>query len=180
MLIVDDLLATGGTARATVDLVKQLGGVVEGVAFLIELVALNGRTKLPGENIHAVLQYLAARASGLPKLILRGDDEALTHQPTVQGRGLQRHRDANVARALACPRRHDPHAVGAFIAPRARFASASPTTSRQTLYGQPAKLREFDFEELPQNLDFPDGRAATEHASADYTGRCPGRQPGVQ
>ena len=57
VLIVDDLLATGGTARATVDLVKQLGGVVEGVAFLIELVALNGRAKLPEEKIHAVLQY---------------------------------------------------------------------------------------------------------------------------
>ncbi len=57
VLVVDDLLATGGTARATVDLVKQLGGVVEGVAFLIELVALNGRAKLPGEKIHAVLEY---------------------------------------------------------------------------------------------------------------------------
>ena len=57
VLIVDDLLATGGTARATVDLVKQIGGVVEGVAFLIELVALNGRAKLAGEKIHAVLQY---------------------------------------------------------------------------------------------------------------------------
>jgi adenine phosphoribosyltransferase len=57
VLIVDDLLATGGTARATVDLVKQIGGVVEGVAFLIELAALNGRERLPGENIHAVLQY---------------------------------------------------------------------------------------------------------------------------
>ena len=57
VLIVDDLLATGGTARATVDLVKQIGGVVDGLAFLIELVALNGRAKLPGENIHAVLQY---------------------------------------------------------------------------------------------------------------------------
>jgi adenine phosphoribosyltransferase len=57
VLIVDDLLATGGTARATIDLVKQIGGVVEGVAFLIELVALQGREKLPGENIHAVLQY---------------------------------------------------------------------------------------------------------------------------
>jgi adenine phosphoribosyltransferase len=57
VLIVDDLLATGGTARATVDLVKQLGGVVEGVAFLIELVALNGRAKLTGEQIHAVLKY---------------------------------------------------------------------------------------------------------------------------
>jgi len=57
VLIVDDLLATGGTAKATVDLVKQVGGVVEGVAFLIELVALNGRSKLEGETIHAVLKY---------------------------------------------------------------------------------------------------------------------------
>jgi adenine phosphoribosyltransferase len=57
VLIVDDLLATGGTARATVDLVKQLGGIVEGVAFLIELVALNGRSRLAGENLFAVLQY---------------------------------------------------------------------------------------------------------------------------
>jgi len=57
VLIVDDLLATGGTARATVDLVRQLGGDVHGVSFLIELVGLNGRDKLPGENIRAVLQY---------------------------------------------------------------------------------------------------------------------------
>jgi adenine phosphoribosyltransferase len=57
VLIVDDLLATGGTARATVDLVRQLGGDVHGVSFLIELVGLNGRDKLPGENIWAVLQY---------------------------------------------------------------------------------------------------------------------------
>ena len=57
VLIVDDLLATGGTAKATVDLVKQLGAVVEGVAFLIELVDLKGRAKLTGENIHVVLQY---------------------------------------------------------------------------------------------------------------------------
>jgi adenine phosphoribosyltransferase len=57
VLVVDDLLATGGTARATVDLVKEVGGVVDGVAFLIELVALNGRAKLTGERIHAVLQY---------------------------------------------------------------------------------------------------------------------------
>jgi adenine phosphoribosyltransferase len=56
-LIVDDLLATGGTARATVNLVRQLGGDVVGVAVLIELVALNGRAKLHGENVRAVLQY---------------------------------------------------------------------------------------------------------------------------
>jgi len=57
VLIVDDLLATGGTASATVNLVKQLGGEVHGVAFLIELVALNGRSKLQGENVHSLLKY---------------------------------------------------------------------------------------------------------------------------
>ena len=57
VLIVDDLLATGGTARATLDLVKGLGGAVHGLAFLIELVALNGRAKLAGEQVSAVLQY---------------------------------------------------------------------------------------------------------------------------
>jgi adenine phosphoribosyltransferase len=57
VLIVDDLLATGGTARATSELVKKLGGTVHGLAFLIELVALNGRSKLTGENVHASLQY---------------------------------------------------------------------------------------------------------------------------
>ncbi len=57
VLIVDDLLATGGTARATSQLVKQLRGEVYALAFLIELVALNGREKLEGERIHAVLQY---------------------------------------------------------------------------------------------------------------------------
>jgi len=57
VLIVDDLLATGGTARATTDLVKRLGGNVHAIAVLIELVALNGRTKLPGEKVHAVLKY---------------------------------------------------------------------------------------------------------------------------
>lgn len=57
VLIVDDLLATGGTAKATCDLVRRLGGRVHALAFLIELVALNGRRKLPGEQVHAVLQY---------------------------------------------------------------------------------------------------------------------------
>jgi adenine phosphoribosyltransferase len=57
VLIVDDLLATGGTARATTDLVKGLGAQVHALAFLIELVALNGRAKLAGEQIHAVLKY---------------------------------------------------------------------------------------------------------------------------
>jgi adenine phosphoribosyltransferase len=57
VLIVDDLLATGGTARAATDLVKRLGGQVHALAFLIELVALNGRAKLEGERVHTALKY---------------------------------------------------------------------------------------------------------------------------
>lgn len=57
VLIVDDLLATGGTARATVDLVRGLGGDVHAVAVLIELAGLDGRSKLAGENVRAVLTY---------------------------------------------------------------------------------------------------------------------------
>jgi adenine phosphoribosyltransferase len=57
VLIVDDLLATGGTAAATVGLVKQVGGIVDGIAFLVELVELNGRARLEGEQILAVLKY---------------------------------------------------------------------------------------------------------------------------
>jgi len=57
VLVVDDLLATGGTARATVDLVKGLGGTVAALAFLIELVALGGRAKLVSEHVHTVLKY---------------------------------------------------------------------------------------------------------------------------
>jgi adenine phosphoribosyltransferase len=57
VLIVDDLLATGGTARATVELVKRLGGEVHALAFLIELVALNGRARLADETVHSALKY---------------------------------------------------------------------------------------------------------------------------
>lgn len=57
VLIVDDLLATGGTAKATCDLVGQLGGQVHAVACLIELLFLNGRDKLAGQRLHSVLQY---------------------------------------------------------------------------------------------------------------------------
>jgi len=57
VLIVDDLLATGGTARAATDLVKGLGGDVHALAFLIELIALNGRSKLAGERVHTALKY---------------------------------------------------------------------------------------------------------------------------
>jgi adenine phosphoribosyltransferase len=57
VLVVDDLLATGGTAAATVGLVRALGGEIVGLQFLIELVALNGREKLKDEKVGAVLQY---------------------------------------------------------------------------------------------------------------------------
>jgi adenine phosphoribosyltransferase len=56
-LIVDDLLATGGTASATVSLVKQCGAEVVGVSLLIELDELNGRSKLEGEEVTTVLHY---------------------------------------------------------------------------------------------------------------------------
>ena len=57
VLIVDDLLATGGTAKATSELVSRLGGDVVALAFLIELVGLNGREKLAGQTLHTVLKY---------------------------------------------------------------------------------------------------------------------------
>jgi adenine phosphoribosyltransferase len=57
VLIVDDVLATGGTASAAVQLVSRLGGDLVGLTFLIELGFLGGRAKLPGRQIHSVLQY---------------------------------------------------------------------------------------------------------------------------
>lgn len=57
VLIVDDLLATGGTAKATLDLVTGLGGKVHAFAFLIELIGLSGRDRLQGQTIHSVLTY---------------------------------------------------------------------------------------------------------------------------
>ena len=57
VLIIDDLLATGGTARATVDLVRRTGADVCGLGFLIELTELRGRERLKGESVQAVLKY---------------------------------------------------------------------------------------------------------------------------
>lgn len=57
VLIVDDLLATGGTAEATVNLVRQLGGTIVGLDFLVELKSLNGREKLAGYDVHSTITY---------------------------------------------------------------------------------------------------------------------------
>ena len=57
VLIVDDLLATGGTARAVVDLVESLGGIVVGLLFVIELDFLGGRAKFDGYNVHSLIRY---------------------------------------------------------------------------------------------------------------------------
>ncbi|MGD6779656.1 adenine phosphoribosyltransferase [Sutcliffiella horikoshii] len=57
VLITDDLLATGGTIEATIKLVEELGGVVAGIAFLIELSYLDGRSKLGGFDILTLMKY---------------------------------------------------------------------------------------------------------------------------
>jgi adenine phosphoribosyltransferase len=57
VLLVDDLLATGGTAAAVVELIRQLGGQLAGAAFLVELEFLNGRQKINDVDIFSLLQY---------------------------------------------------------------------------------------------------------------------------
>jgi adenine phosphoribosyltransferase len=57
VLIVDDVLATGGTAAATVELVRGLGGTIVGLAFLIELEALGGSSRLTGLDHVSLLRY---------------------------------------------------------------------------------------------------------------------------
>ena len=57
VIICDDLLATGGTASATVKLVEELGGKVEGLAFAVELTFLKGRARLPGLDVFSLIQY---------------------------------------------------------------------------------------------------------------------------
>jgi adenine phosphoribosyltransferase len=57
VIVHDDLLATGGTARAKVDLVEQMGGEVVGLAFVIELEFLKGRERLEGYDVFSLIQY---------------------------------------------------------------------------------------------------------------------------
>jgi adenine phosphoribosyltransferase len=59
VIIVDDLLATGGTSKAAAELVERLGGSVAGLMFLIELVFLGGRDKLRGYDVYALIKYEA-------------------------------------------------------------------------------------------------------------------------
>ncbi len=57
VLIVDDLLATGGSAAAAVELIEKLGGVVVGLAFLVELVDLKGRDRLKKHDVFSMIQF---------------------------------------------------------------------------------------------------------------------------
>lgn len=57
VLIVDDLLATGGTAKAVIDLVESVGGVVAGLLFVVELNFLGGRSKFDGYDVRSLIQY---------------------------------------------------------------------------------------------------------------------------
>jgi len=57
VLIVDDLIATGGTAKAVAEMVEKMGGIVAGLYFLVELEFLHGRDKLAGHEVTSVLQY---------------------------------------------------------------------------------------------------------------------------
>ena len=60
MLVCDDLLATGGTIAATIDLVERLGGIVVGTAFIVELTDLHGRDKIKDYDLLALTQYEGA------------------------------------------------------------------------------------------------------------------------
>ncbi len=57
ILLVDDLLATGGTMAAAADLINKIGGDIVGISFVIELTFLHGREKLKGHNIHSLIEY---------------------------------------------------------------------------------------------------------------------------
>ncbi len=57
VLLCDDLLATGGTAAAAIELIRSLGGVVDGAVFAVELEFLQGRSKLPGLDVFSLIKY---------------------------------------------------------------------------------------------------------------------------
>jgi len=57
VLIVDDLIATGGTAQAVAQMVETMGGIVVGLDFVVELTFLNGRDKLKKNEVHSLLKY---------------------------------------------------------------------------------------------------------------------------
>ncbi|WP_105614176.1 adenine phosphoribosyltransferase [Vallitalea okinawensis] len=57
VVIVDDLLATGGTSKAMVELIEEMGGEIVGFVYLIELEFLNGRKLLEGYNVHSIIKY---------------------------------------------------------------------------------------------------------------------------
>ena len=57
VVVLDDVLATGGTAKAKVELVESLGAIVVGVVFVIELSFLNGRERLAGYDVHSLITY---------------------------------------------------------------------------------------------------------------------------
>jgi len=57
VLIVDDLIATGGTAKAVAELVEEMGGIVVGLSFVVELTFLKGRDKLSKYDVHSILRY---------------------------------------------------------------------------------------------------------------------------
>jgi len=60
VLLIDDLLATGGTARASINLIERLGGKVVGIGFLIELVDLEGRQQLAGYDVESIISFAGA------------------------------------------------------------------------------------------------------------------------
>src|SRR5205814_4440275 len=88
LLIVDDLIATGGTVAGTIELVKQLKGEIVGLALLIELAALKGRDKLSGYYIATLINYSGSH-SRPPRTAHRRD--RLRHSPGRDHRDRCRH-----------------------------------------------------------------------------------------
>ena len=117
MLVHDDVLATGGTVKAILDLVEQLGGQVVGVAFLIELTFLSGRDRLAGYDLHSLIEYYAARRTSGPlaAAVLRATGRTMSDV---------RRADGPLHLRVPCTRRRARHAVR-LPAPRAPARRAS-------------------------------------------------------